>query len=90
MTEKKFKSYEEMTQEERDKCNREAFTWNDGDLVFYPHKQPPKIKRGLYRCVTGPLLDEAFENNSLLTEEHHARLLNSFQARRHDTSRGRE
>jgi hypothetical protein len=67
MTEKKFKSYEEMTAEERNERNREAFTWKDGDLVFYPPKQPPKKKRGLYHCVTGPLLDEAFESNSLLT-----------------------
>ena len=48
MTEKKFKSYEEMTQEERNEPNREDFTWKDGDLVFYPPKQPPKIKCGLY------------------------------------------
>jgi hypothetical protein len=82
MTEKKFKSYEEMTQEERNEPNREDFTWKDGDLVFYPPKQPPKIKRGLYHCVTGPLLDEAFESNSLPTEKHYRRLIEQHGPKR--------
>ena len=39
MTEKKFKSYEEMTQEERNEPNREVFTWkNQPDKVILTGK----------------------------------------------------
>ena len=50
MTEKKFKSYEEMTAEERNERNREAFTWKDGDLVFYPPIASKDKVRSLSLC----------------------------------------
>jgi hypothetical protein len=50
MTEKKFKSYEEMTQEERSEPNREDLTRKNGDLVFYPPIASKDKVRSLSLC----------------------------------------
>ncbi|MBV9432751.1 MAG: hypothetical protein JO137_13115 [Hyphomicrobiales bacterium] len=40
-------------------------------MIFYP---PPKSAEG-YRDARGLIPEEAWENNGLLTEDHHARLI---------------
>ena len=95
MTEKK--TYEEMTQEERDERNRAAFVWELSDLIFCPaYPVPPEptdeeldewyenmaketdayLAAQGYRDGDGnPRSAESFESNSLLDEEHRARLV---------------
>ena len=47
------KTYEEMTPEERDRRNRAAFTWKDGDLLFLDPNTGEWLSGGEFKGATG-------------------------------------